>query len=48
MMLEAINPDSKSPGKLIYFLYPDSENCSFKLGRANDQDVRVNDISASR
>lgn len=47
IMLEAIHAD-KSPSKLIYLLYPDSENCQFKVGRANEQDIRVNDISASR
>lgn len=35
IMLEAINAD-KSPSKLIYLLYPDSEDCQFKVGRANE------------
>lgn len=47
LMLEGINAD-KSTSKLIYLLLPNSANCQFKMGRANDQDVRINDISVSR
>ncbi len=46
-MLESINID-KSPSKLIYLLVPSGQGNQFKMGRANDQDVRINDISVSR
>lgn len=35
LMLEGINAD-KSTSKLIYLLLPNSANCQFKMGRAND------------
>jgi pSer/pThr/pTyr-binding forkhead associated (FHA) protein len=33
---------------MIYLLTPDSNEVTYKVGRANDQDVRINDISSSR
>lgn len=47
IVLEGINID-KSPSKLIYVMTPLPNNKSFKMGRANDQDIRINDISVSR
>lgn len=33
---------------MIYLLTPDNNDVTYKLGRANDQDIRINDISSSR
>lgn len=47
LILEGINSD-RSTSKLIHVLLPNGQRNHFKVGRANDQDVRINDISVSR
>lgn len=34
--------------KVIYLLTPTSNDLTYRVGRANDQEVRINDISSSR
>lgn len=38
----------KPMSKVVFLLTPTALQQSFKVGRANDQDVRINDISSSR
>lgn len=38
----------KPMSKVIYLLTPSQQYDVFRVGRANDQDVRINDISSSR
>lgn len=47
LVLEGINIE-KTSSKMIYILRPEQDFQIFKMGRANDQDIRINDISVSR
>jgi len=47
LVLEGINIE-KTSSKMIYVLRPELSFQIFKMGRANDQDIRINDISVSR
>jgi pSer/pThr/pTyr-binding forkhead associated (FHA) protein len=47
MVLETISVD-KPTTKSIFVLIPDGNNTTYKVGRANDQDLRMQDISSSR
>jgi hypothetical protein len=38
----------KPVSKVMYLLKPQTDNVIFKVGRANDQDIKINDISSSR
>lgn len=47
MVLESLNLE-KSTSKLVHLLTPKAQTFVYKLGRGNDQDLKLNDISVSR
>lgn len=47
LVLESIGLE-KDKTKCIYLLTPTMQNQEFKLGRGNDQEIRITDISVSR
>lgn len=46
-LLESVSID-KPISKVIYLMTPTSDNEMYRVGRAIDQEVRINDISSSR
>lgn len=47
LVLESISVD-KPTSKSIYIMTPTENNTVYRMGRANDQDLRIGDISSSR
>lgn len=47
LVLESISVD-KPTSKSIYIMTPTENNTVYRVGRANDQDLRIGDISSSR
>ena len=47
MVLESLNQE-KNTSRIIHIIRPTPQKDVFKLGRGNESDLRINDISVSR